>query len=203
MEQFESIPPIPLPALSGGRTTPVVLPHDASSDIAQILRVLTELIDQYKTDAFVRHCAVIIGSPVWPDDPMIRDNIEAWVRRRMIYVRDPDGEEFIVTPDRTLLETSGMQVMPQTNAEWAALDESLRSGSVRAPGDCDDFVVLLGTLLAAVGFQVRPAGAAVNGAGYHNHVVLQVLDERRNVWRVIDATTPFAHDYGTLMIVTP
>ena len=193
------VPYIPIPA--AGDVVPVPLPNEQFADIAQILQVLTQVIAQYKSDSFVRHSAVLIGSPVWPNDPQMANNIEAWVRARMIYVPDPEGEEFIVTPDRSLLDAAGLAQRPATNDELAAYDASLAGGAGKAPGDCDDMVVLCGSLLAAVGFEVRPAGAKVNGSGYFNHVILQLWSERGNVWQNIDCTTPYALNYGTLMIV--
>lgn len=84
----------------------------------------------------------------------------AYVRDRLRYRRDPVDTERVQDAARTLEANSG---------------------------DCDDKVVLLATLLAALGGLPRFVVQSQDGAEF-DHVYLEVFDERSNAWLALDPT---------------
>lgn len=104
--------------------------------------------------------------------------IYQWVQDHLVY-----------TPDATPVEDT------LTHVGGEALDERLRSPDYllrwiardgRAPGDCDDFVMLMGALWTAVGLEVRVVLTSADYAtGEFDHVFASVLTERG--WLAADA----------------
>jgi hypothetical protein len=73
------------------------------------------------------------------------------------YVRDPLGLEYVRSP-------------------IAMLGEYEKFGM--ANGDCDDQVLLSGSMLHSIGFAVRPVGVHLYDAQYYDHVALQIQGEK-------------------------
>ena len=82
-----------------------------------------------------------------------------YVRARVRYVRDPEGVELVQSARRTL---------------------------ERGEGDCDDFTILVGALLCALGYPVRVTLVQHAGAVEFNHVVPEVRVGNR--WLALDAS---------------
>lgn len=150
-------------------------------DAFTIIAALQFVIEQYGRDPRVRAKAMsLIHSRINNDVDRNASTIASWVMNSMVYLADPDGAEFVQTP---------MVLMRQIDMRG------------RAYGDCDDHVVLLGSLLNAIGIQAEAVGVKLFGAANYNHVVIQYLSNGRMV--LIDpcaknAPTPM---YGERLVV--
>jgi hypothetical protein len=90
-----------------------------------------------------------------------------FVRNRFIFRRDPTG---------------GMEAI-----------QDARATIERGFGDCDDFSVLLATLLGLVGYPTRFVVIRINPkADGFQHVYTEVLDPDETKWHALDATNPKA-----------
>lgn len=140
----------PLPIMYGGLST-VPLVYSSLSDQEQILRVISQVQAKYAVDPAFRRVALIIAQPVFDNQlALMRMNIINFVRAKMRYIPDPPGTEYLITPDKLLSDIRDLGY---------------------AAGDCDDHVVLLNTLLNAVGLQAFPVGVKLNGSPIFNHVI--------------------------------
>lgn len=81
----------------------------------------------------------------------------AFVRKHVVYVKDPDNTEYVVSPLRMLnqIQSSGYTM-----------------------GDCDDHVMLLNTMLGSIGVKSRFTGVKFQGNKF-NHVISTVLCDGR------------------------
>lgn len=131
--------------------------NESAPDAHTIIAAMQFVIDQYGRDATVRAFVAnqVVRSRVNNDVSAHTRTIFLWVVNHMVYLADPDGAEYIQSP-RLLLETIQ------------------RNGS--AYGDCDDHVVLLGSLLQAVGVPAFACGVKIGGTGVYDHVVIQLSD---------------------------
>lgn len=124
------------------------------------LRMMRQLVHQYKSDTHVRGVALDVVSGVRPKDWLgeIRALFE-YVRDRIRYVRDIAGVETLQTPPVTIdLEA----------------------------GDCDDKSTLLSALLASVGHESRFVAVGYTNPGDYQHVYVEAkLDDR---WVPLDPT---------------
>ncbi len=135
--------------------------HDAEGDAAQIVRFLSRLSKGYATNpCIIAFARCLIGDHA-KDNP-VRENFEtiaAWVLNKVIYQADPRGIEYVVSP---------VQMLRRWKAKGAAY------------GDCDDHVLLLNSLLGAVGIETRvvavmlPAYEDRPASTVFNHVISQV-----------------------------
>jgi len=85
-----------------------------------------------------------------------------FVREKLVYVRDPNGTEYVVSPLRLL-------------------DQIANDG--RAMGDCDDHTLLFNSMANSVGFRTRAVGVRLFENRY-DHVISSVLVG--NKWIDID-----------------
>lgn len=126
----------------------------------ETLRIMRDLVQQYKSDTHVRGVALDVISSLRPQD--WRGEIRAlfeYVRDRIRYVRDIAGVETIQTPPVTIdLEA----------------------------GDCDDKSTLLATLLAAVGHRSRFVAVGYRAPDSYQHVFVEAL--LNDSWIPLDAT---------------
>jgi transglutaminase-like putative cysteine protease len=146
-----------------GRTDYLPL-NPSRSDEWTIIANLQRVVDVYGREPALRALALRLAPPAGDMDVTRQCGIIFdWVKRNMVYQPDPAGSELVQTPARLL----GI----------------IQQGG-RAPGDCDDHVVLLGSLLVALGIPARVAGVKINGAAWFNHVIIMVrLD---GVWKDLD-----------------
>jgi len=130
-----------------------------ATDAEQIISVLSRLISEYGIDARVRRFTTsLFNESVGNDDRSgqvrsVTNFMEDYVR----YVRDPLGLEYVRSP-------------------IAMIDEYEKFGM--ANGDCDDQVLLSGSMLHSIGFAVRPVGVHLYDAEYYDHVALQIQGEK-------------------------
>lgn len=130
-----------------------------STDAEQILSVLSQLIAEYGVDPQVRRFTTsLFGGEVGNDDRSgqvraVTDFMSDYVR----YVRDPLGVEYVRSPK-------------------AMIGEYEQFGM--ANGDCDDQVLLSGSMLHSIGFAVRPVGIHLHDSEYHDHVALQIAGNK-------------------------
>ncbi|NDF16303.1 hypothetical protein EB061_13480 [bacterium] len=153
-----------------------------ASDAEQILSVISKLTSEYGTDPRIRRFTTsLFGQGVGNDDRsgQVRA-ITSWMEDNVRYVRDPLGVEYIRSP-------------------IAMLDEYEKFGM--ANGDCDDQVLLSGSMLHSIGFAVRPVGIHLNDAEYHDHVALQIQGDRGQLvnYDPCNPSDPFAEPRGDIL----
>jgi transglutaminase-like putative cysteine protease len=85
-----------------------------------------------------------------------------FVRSKVVYVRDPNGTEYVISPVRML---------SQINTDG------------RTMGDCDDHTLLFNSMLNSIGFRARAVGVRLFEDRY-DHVISSVLVG--NQWVDID-----------------
>lgn len=126
----------------------------------QTLRAMAEMVRRGSRDPRVRDAALAItrGCPGHDFQCEIRRLFE-FVRDRIVFRRDPIGQERVQDAPRTLF--------------------------IFRSGDCDDQSVLLAALLGSLGHQSRFVVLSFDGGDFH-HVCLQVLDRGR--WISLDPT---------------
>lgn len=126
--------------------------HPAPSGSAGIFHsaaIMRRLIDAWRTDpAVLQTVASLVYTQPEKMDFSEASAIFGYVQGGIRYLRDPAGIESIASP----VATMGRQA-----------------------GDCDDQVVLLGTLLEAAGYPVRLVIASYGEPGAWEHVYLQAL----------------------------
>lgn len=129
----------------------VQIPLPPEPDSTAILKVLEDLRLRYSRDPVVWQTALRLVERTGNNAQMQQaDRLAAYVREKMIYVKDPDSGEFVTAPN-VLIE--------RINARGFA------------QGDCDDHALLLNSLLGAVGIETRFAGVQLPNTSQWNHVV--------------------------------
>lgn len=124
---------------------------DGDAGIQQIVGKLTALKNFYGATPAIRRAAIMIaGGVVNDDDRGNAARLASFVRRALVYVKDPLDAEFIQAPDVLLLEIT-------------------RRG--RAHGDCDDHVLLYSSLAQSLGIPTEVAGVVLPPATTFNHVI--------------------------------
>jgi hypothetical protein len=118
-----------------------------------VVRILTDLIEDGMRDELVRKkgIAIVNAANVSGHDEIgeIRA-ITKWVQNNMIYRKDGFGVEWFHTARRLIRD----------------IDQG------QSAGDCDDFVILGGSLLGALGYPVGALIVDSNNDGVFNHVML-------------------------------
>lgn len=128
----------------------------------ETLRIMRDLVHQYKSDTHVRGVALEAVRSLAPRDwrGEVRKLFE-YVRDRIRYVHDISGIETIQTPPVTIdLEA----------------------------GDCDDKSTLLATLLATIGYRSRFVAVGYRQPNAYQHVYVEA--EVNGEWIPLDATVP-------------
>ena len=141
-----------------------------------VVRILTDLIEDGLRDEFVRNKAVEIV-----DSAGIRGHdelgeikaIQKWVHRNAVYRKDPFGVEFFFTARRQI--------------------KDIEAG--RHNGDCDDFVILGGSLLGSLGYPVGALIVDSSGDGVFNHVML--------VTKTFSPTKEFGSNWIPMELIYP
>ena len=118
-----------------------------------VVRILTDLIEDGMRDELVRKkgISIVNAANVAGHDELgeIRA-ITKWVQNNMIYRKDGFGVEWFHTARRLIRDINEGQ----------------------SAGDCDDFVILGGALLGALGYPVGALIVDSNNDGVFNHVML-------------------------------
>lgn len=124
-------------------------------DAWTIISAIQFVIEQFGRDPRIRAATLpLISSRINNDVRNNATTIANWVMRKMVYLADPDGGEFIQTP-LVLLNTIGLKGF--------------------AYGDCDDHVVLLGAMLTSLGIPTRAVAVKLHGSDVYNHVVIEYM----------------------------
>ena len=132
-----------------------------ASDAEQILSVLSDLIFEYGTDPQVRVRTTSLFDGIGNDDRQGQFSaITHFMEDNVRYVRDPLGVEYVRSPTAMFRELDQFKM---------------------ANGDCDDQVLLSGSMLHSVGFRVRPIGLHLFNSDYFDHVALQIMGDRGNI----------------------
>jgi len=141
-----------------------------------VVRILTDLIEDGMRDEFVRLKAVQIvnAANVSGHDELgeIRA-ITKWVQNNMIYRKDGFGVEWFHTARRLIKDIEKGQ----------------------SAGDCDDFVILGGSLLGALGYPVGALIVDSNADGIFNHVML--------VTKTFGPTKEFGRNWIPIELIYP
>lgn len=134
--------------------------------VEQTLRQMGALIDGAATDERIRSQAATVTAHCGKHDFRCRcATLNEWVRRRMVFVPDPEGVEALHDP----------RMIAKAVAERRLVY-----------GDCDDFSLYLGALLKSVGVPVQLRAVGYHGQPYqHVYVVCggMVLDPTRDDWQ--------------------
>jgi transglutaminase-like putative cysteine protease len=122
-------------------------------DAFTIIASIQFVIDQFGRDPRIRAATLpLISSRINNDIRNNASTVAAFVMRKMVYLADPDGGEFVQTP-LVLLNAIGQKGV--------------------AYGDCDDHVVLLGAMLVSIGIPARAVAVKLHGSDHYNHVVIE------------------------------
>lgn len=152
-----------------------------ASDASQILSVLSRLISEYGLDPKIRRFTTsLFGDSVGNDDRSGQfRSVTNFMEDNVRYVRDPLGVEYVRSP-------------------VAMLDEYENFGM--ANGDCDDQVLLSGSMLHSIGFAVRPVAVHLYDSTYHDHVILQIQGPRSIVsYDPCNPSAPFSDPKGDVL----
>ena len=140
-----------------------------ATDAEQILHTLSSLMFEYGVDPEVRRFTTSLFHGCGNDDRSCQfKSVTDFMEDRVRYVRDPLGVEYVRAPT----------VMIREAREYGM-----------ANGDCDDQVLLSGSMLFSVGFEVRPIGLHLFTNEYYDHVAMQVLKDD-GVWVTYDPCRP-------------
>lgn len=128
--------------------------------IHQTVRLMRDLVEAGKTDPEVRTAAVdVVYLTPQRDELAEVEAVFRFVQGHIRYVRDIEGVETLMTPEKVL--EAGV-------------------------GDCDDKSMLLAAMLEAVGYRTRFVVAGYHEPGQVEHVYVQAL--ARGQWIDLDAT---------------
>lgn len=134
--------------------------HLPAPDPETTMRVMAKLIVDGQYDGALRNLAEQIVRGLTPHDYLSEyAAVLNWVRQNIRYVRDPRTIEQVKTP-RVIVETGS--------------------------ADCDDMAILIGTLVGALGGQVRLVAAAFAGKEHLTHVWCEAFDPLSKAWVVLD-----------------
>ena len=118
-----------------------------------IVRIIVDMIEDGMRDQVVRQKAISIVNAAnarGHDEIAEIRAIAKWVQTHMVYRKEPIGVEYFHTARRLLRD--------------------IDNGS--SAGDCDDFVILAGSLLGSMGYPVGALVVDSSGDGVFNHVMI-------------------------------
>lgn len=142
--------------------------NEHQPDAISILQHLDFFKRQYARSPFVREATVRLLHGLWNNDQEGQlHRIVRYVKKHLIYVRDPSATEYVQSPVRLL-----KRILSQG----------------RAHGDCDDHALLLNAMLESVGIKTRFLGVKLQAPGApdrYNHVISSA--HVGGQWRDIDA----------------
>jgi len=124
---------------------------DLATDAQQILKMMGLVTQAYIRSPFIREYAVGLLDGLGNNDiPGQANRMISFVKDNVIYVRDPVGSEYLQSPAKMLTDF-------------------MENG--RMMGDCDDHVMLLNTLLGAVGIPAKAVAVKMKQSPVYNHVI--------------------------------
>lgn len=139
--------------------------HGADADALEIIATLKALSVQFGRDYRIREFTVSLFPSDMGNNSLGRiiRLIASFVRDHVIYVPDPIGTEYIISP---------LVMIERIQTEG------------RVYGDCDDHVLLFNAMALSVGYEVRVAGVHLNRRDVFDHVISQVFHDGR--WIDVD-----------------
>lgn len=125
---------------------------DGDQGVRVIVANLNHWKDFYGIRPEIRAAALAVAGGQFDDDDRGHvDRLARFVRRAVVYVKDPINAEFVQTPDVMLLQIHD---------------------TGRAHGDCDDHVLLFAALAESLGIPCTIAGVKSPGATRFDHVIV-------------------------------
>ncbi len=154
--------PALLPPLNAINSVPL---DPSQPDAFSIIARLNQLGDVFSRDPRIRLFAetLLHGGMRDNDQPAQAEAVLNFVKTHVRYVRDPQGGEYIYTPE--------------------AMIRNIQANGF-ALGDCDDHVLLLNSLLGSLGFAAQAAGVKLWGSDRYNHVISRVAIN--GYWTLLD-----------------
>lgn len=159
-------PAYSVPNLAPGPRAMIALPlKSIESDAPQILAYLQTLSVDFGRSPFVREASrrVLPNLIGQNDEPRIAQALVDFVRRNVVYVHDPEGGEFVVSP--------------------VVMLQDIFSGTAPV-GDCDDHVLLLNSMARSLGIETHVVGVKLYTRDRWDHVISSLLI--RGQWIDID-----------------
>lgn len=125
-------------------------------DAPQILAYLQQLSVHFGRSPYVREAARRILPVLFRqnDQPAIAQALVNFVRNNIVYVHDPEGGEFVVSPIVML--------------------QDIFSGTSPI-GDCDDHVLLLNSMARSLGIETHVVGVKLYAKDRWDHVISSLL----------------------------
>jgi len=141
-----------------------------------IVRIIVDMIEDGMRDQIVRQKAISIVNAAnarGHDEIAEIRAIAKWVQTHMVYRKEPIGVEYFHTARRLLRD--------------------IDNGS--SAGDCDDFVILAGSLLGSLGYPVGALVVDSSGDGVFNHVMI--------VTKTFSTTREFGDNWIPVELIYP
>jgi len=152
---------------------------DGQPGIQQIVGNLNAMKDHYGSLPAIRAAAVAIAQPTTDDDDQGNvAKLASFVRKAVIYVKDPINSEFTQTPDVLLLQIHA-------------------TGQAR--GDCDDHVLLFASLAESLGVFCTIAGVMAPGSSTYNHVIVLAYPDGEETQIDLCAKTGASPQYSSFI----
>lgn len=179
-----AVPAVADPA-SGAGTRPremIAYPiRGGEPDAPQILAYLQQLSVFFGRSPFVREASRRVLPALYRqnDQGAIAQALVDFVRHQVVYVHDPEGAEFVVSPIVMLQDVFN---------------------GVAPIGDCDDHVLLLNSMARSLGIETQVVGVKLYTRDRWDHVISSLLVRGR--WIDIDpcAKEGFQPVYGERLI---
>lgn len=132
------------------------------ADVLDTVTMINNIIEEQKIKPEIRAKALKLIQGIPEDDQMgeIKRLFE-YVRKNIRFTRDVQGIETLQYPENTM--------------KWGG-------------GDCDCKVILLGSLLSAIGHKIRYSIYKITNPVKFDHINLQVFLRKRNKWLTLDPT---------------
>jgi hypothetical protein len=158
--------------------------NSETPDANQIVTALASFSAQYAQNQTIRnYVEALLPTDIAPNDQKTQyDVVASFVLTKLVYVADPNGIEYIISPLRHL---------------WNICNHGV------SYGDCDDHVLLFNSMLGSIGFETHVVGVKSDPSNtYFDHVLSMVnLGGTQYFFDACNKTNPYAEPAGSLLIL--
>lgn len=158
--------------------------NNETPDAYQIVTAIANFAEQYAANVYVRgFVEKLFPDGMTPNNQPAQYNaVASFVLTKLVYVADPVGIEYLISPLKHL-------------------DNICQNGV--SYGDCDDHVLLLNSMLGSIGFETHVVGVKANPTDtLFNHVISLVnLGGKQYYFDACNKTNPYAIPPGQLLII--